>query len=47
MALVGNPIRLDVVSSSFVTYTIKVTDQLIYSGSGDGSFFVFLSPFIF
>lgn len=46
MALTGNPIKLAVNTSSYATYTIKDGDNLIYTGSGEGSFFVFIQDLL-
>lgn len=46
MALTGNPIKLTINTSSYVTYTIKDGDNLIYTGSGEGSFFVFIQDLL-
>ena len=43
MALTGNPIKLSINSSSLATYTILVGEQTIFTGSGEGNFFVFYS----
>lgn len=42
MALTGNPIKLSINTSSLVTYTIKDGEQVIYVGSGEGDFSVFI-----
>lgn len=42
MALTGNPIKLSINSSSLATYTILVGEQTIFTGSGEGNFFVFI-----
>lgn len=46
MALVGNPIRLSVNSSSFVTYTITSDGDEIFTGSGEGQFDVFIQDIL-
>lgn len=46
MALVGNPIRLDITSTSPVSYTIKCADSVVFQGSGEGNFFVFLEEIL-
>ena len=45
-ALAGNPIRLNIVSSSLVTYTIKNGGKDVFAGSGEGSFSIFLQDII-
>lgn len=46
MALVGNPIKLSLSSSSFVTYVISADGNDIYTGSGEGSFDVFIQDIL-
>lgn len=47
MALSGNPIKLDISSSSPVTYTIYDGDSQIFEGSGEeGSFYVFIDEIL-
>lgn len=47
MALSGNPIRLDIVSSSPVTYVIRDGGETVFEGSGEeGSFFVFIDEIL-
>lgn len=46
MALTGNPIKLTISTSSHVTYTIKEGETLIYTGSGEGNFFVFIQDLL-
>lgn len=45
-ALSGSPIRLDVSSDSPVTYIVKVGGTARFTGSGVGSFYVFLQDII-
>ena len=40
MALVGNPVRLSVDTDSPATYTIRSGDDTLFTGSGEGKFFV-------
>lgn len=42
MALTGNPIRLSIDSSSLATYAISVGEKEMFTGSGEGNFFVFI-----
>jgi hypothetical protein len=42
MALVGNPVKLTVNTTSSVVYTIHEGDVEIYTGSGEGVFYVFI-----
>ena len=46
IALVGNPIKLTINSSSVVSYTIRQADRTIFSGSGEGEFSVFLQDIL-
>lgn len=46
MALAGNPIKLSINSSSLATYTISVGEQTIFTGSGEGDFFVFIQDIL-
>lgn len=46
MALTGNPIKLSINSSSLATYTILVGEQTIFTGSGEGNFFVFIQDIL-
>lgn len=47
MALSGNPIKLEITSSSPVNYTIRDKGNIVFEGSGeDGSFFVFLDEIL-
>lgn len=47
MALSGNPIRLDIVSSSPVTYTITVGSEVIYEGSvEEGNLGIFIDEIL-
>ena len=46
MALTGNPIKLSISSSSRATYTISADGKEIFTGSGEGDFFVFLQDIL-
>ena len=46
IALAGNPIKLTINSSSVVSYTIRQADRIIFSGSGEGEFTVFLQDIL-
>lgn len=47
MALSGNPIRLDIVSSSPVSYEIRNGEEIIFEGSGEeGIFYVFIDEIL-
>ena len=46
MALTGNPIKLSINSSSLATYTILVGEKEIFTGSGEGNFFVFIQDIL-
>lgn len=46
MALTGNPIKLTIQSSSPAIYTIKNGDVDIYTGNGEGNFFVFIQDIL-
>lgn len=46
MALIGNPVKLSINSSSLATYTISVSEQIIFTGSGEGDFFVFIQDIL-
>lgn len=47
MALSGNPIRLDIVSSSPVTYIIRDKEETVFEGSGEaGNFYVFIDEIL-
>ena len=46
IALVGNPIKLTINSSSVVSYTIRQADRTIFSGSGEGEFSVVLQDIL-
>lgn len=46
MALTGNPIKLSINSSSLATYVISVGDKEIFTGSGEGNFFVFIQDIL-
>lgn len=45
-ALVGNPIRLSVSTDGLATYTVAIGDDVIFTGSGRGNFFVFINEVI-
>lgn len=45
-ALVGNPIKLAIATDGMATYTVTVGGEDVYTGSGFGSFYVFLSDLI-
>lgn len=44
--LIGNPLRLTIASDTVCRYTISVEGTAVYTGSGQGSFFVFLQDII-
>ncbi len=44
--LAGNPIKMSVASDSKVTYTIAVAGEVLYTGSGIGSFDVFIHDIV-
>lgn len=46
MALTGNPIKLSIDSTSLATYTLKHGNETIYTGSGEGSFSVFVQDIL-
>ena len=47
MALSGNPIRLDITSSSPVTYVIRDGEETVFEGSGEeGNFYVFIDEIL-
>lgn len=46
MALTGNPIKLSISSSSRATYTVSADGKEIFTGSGEGDFFVFLQDIL-
>lgn len=46
MALTGNPIRLSINTSSLATYTIKDGDVIVYTGSGEGNFSIFIQDIL-
>lgn len=47
MALSGNPIRLDITSSSPVTYVIQDGKEIVFEGSGEkGDFYVFIDEIL-
>ena len=46
MALTGNPIKLSINSSTLATYVISVGEQEIFTGSGEGDFFVFIQDIL-
>lgn len=46
MALTGNPIKLSINSSSLAIYKILVGEQEIFTGSGEGDFFVFIQDIL-
>lgn len=46
MALVGNPIKLSINSSSLAAYVISVGEQEVFTGSGEGNFFVFIQDIL-
>ena len=46
MALTGNPIKLSINSSSLATYTILVGEKEIFTGSGEGNFFIFIQDIL-
>ena len=46
MALTGNPIKLSINSSSLATYIISIGNQEIFTGSGEGNFFIFIQEIL-
>ena len=47
MALCGNPVRLDITSSTPVSYLIKSDGNTIFEGSGEsGSFNIFINEIL-
>lgn len=46
MALTGNPIKLTINTTSLATFTIKEGEATIYTGSGEGDFFVFIQDIL-
>lgn len=46
MALTGNPIKLSVNSTSLATYVIKEGDNIVYTGSGEGNFSIFIQDIL-
>ena len=42
MALTGNPIKLSVNTTSLATYVIKEGNNIVYTGSGEGDFSIFI-----
>lgn len=47
MALSGNPVKLEITSSSPVNYVIRNQSNVIFEGSGEtGNFFVFIDEFL-
>lgn len=46
MALIGNPVKLTINSSSLATYAIKDGESTIYTGSGEGDFSVFIQDIL-
>lgn len=46
MALTGNPIKLSVNSTSLATYVIREGDNIVYTGSGEGNFSIFIQDIL-
>ena len=46
MALTCNPIKLSINSSSLATYIISIGNQEIFTGSGEGNFFIFIQEIL-
>lgn len=46
MALTGNPIKLSIDSTSLATYVIKEGSNIIFTGSGEGHFSVFIQDIL-
>ena len=47
MALSGNPVKLEITSSSPVSYVIRNQSNVIFEGSGEtGNFFVFIDEIL-
>lgn len=45
-ALVGNPIKLSVATTSLTTFTIKKGSKVLYIGNGEGEFHVFIQDIL-
>ena len=46
MALTGNPIKLSVNTTSLATYVIKEGNNIVYTGSGEGDFSIFIQDIL-
>ena len=46
MALTGNPIKLSVNTTSLATYVIKEGHNIVYTGSGEGDFSIFIQDIL-
>lgn len=46
MALTGNPIKLTINTTSLATFAIREGENTIYTGSGEGDFFVFIQDIL-
>lgn len=46
MALTGNPIKLSVNTTSLATYVIKEGNNIVYTGSGEGDFSIFIQEIL-
>ena len=46
MALTGNPVKLSINTTSLAVYKISIGDKDIFTGSGEGNFFVFIQDIL-
>ena len=46
MALTGNPVKLSINTTSLAVYKISIGDKDLFTGSGEGNFFVFIQDIL-